>query len=310
MRSLGGRRGRFSGLYLLRYKRLGKTGCLSIHRRQKKCDLRLFHSREIMTDKGFQPVSDAGTRFEAGSFRVGRKPRLTVPWRFPSHSWATFAPAFRDHLNVNLEELLRSLWELKGTSISRSRTSSVSRFPAGKITRCAAYLKKYWYPTPRDRWRGALRNTFLGPSRAMAEWHHLDRLHRSGLSRLRPIAIGEERRRGVLYRALLITEAIEGSLPLVEWLSVQTDRDAALNAVGRWLAALHRNGFCHGALHPRNVVVAPGPDFCPIDPPKARWFVGDRRGSAPMRRELKMLLDDLQLEPNARENVLATYRCV
>ncbi|MEW6746835.1 MAG: lipopolysaccharide kinase InaA family protein [Planctomycetota bacterium] len=201
------------------------------------------------------------------------------------------------------------LWNLDGDPVAVSRTSSVVRLPPGVLAPPAVYLKRYWYPGCRDRLKGSLRNTFLGPSRAEREWFYLLSLWRRHLSPLRPVAFGEDRRLGWLRRAFIATEEIPGSRSALEVWAGASDRDRAalLVALGRWIGSLHDAGFRHGGLRLRNVLVLPDASLAAIDPPKARWFAGPIRARRPAWSELRAVLEEVAPRASLRE-VLGFWR--
>ncbi len=91
-------------------------------------------------------------------------------------------------------------------------------------------------------------------TRSFAEWYLLYHLHRAGLPVPAPIAARFERR-GLLYRADLITQRIEdseslaqrlarGSLPLTRWIEI-----------GRCLRRFHDAGVCHADLNAHNILL-------------------------------------------------------
>ena len=103
---------------------------------------------------------------------------------------------------------------------------------------------KYW-------WRGE------SETRAFAEWYLTYHLHRAGLPVPTPIA-ARYVRKGLFYRADIITQRIEnseplaarllkGPLPLTQWI-----------AVGRCIRRFHDAGVCHADLNAHNILLTPG----------------------------------------------------
>lgn len=220
------------------------------------------------------------------------------------------------HLNPHASDRARErglhlevLWNLEPeVRITSSRTSDVSRVrlppPLLGSVSGEAYRKRYWYPRPRDRWKGFFRNTFFGPSRAAAEYRNLERLHGAGLSRVRPLAYGEERTLRFLRRALLLTEFRPRTETLEAFLGKaafhrqpRRARNSFLSALGRWIARLHSRGYRDRDLFARNVLVHhedPGPAFSKIDAPKGRGGLFAPGYGKPFTRDLADLDGDLR----------------
>ena len=200
-----------------------------------------------------------------------------------------------------------SVWSLAGERVTRSRTSDVVRLAAGTLFTCPTYLKRYWYPRRRDRLKASLRNTFLGRSRAAREWFNLSRLNALGLSPLRPLAMGEHRHLRLLQRAFIVTEELPGSISVHAAIgsSHGAERAALLVDLMAWIATLHRNGFSHGGLYLRNIVMAPGPLFAALDPPKGRWFRRSIHASQRSARDLTAVTTDLRQAVTNAECALA-----
>lgn len=81
-----------------------------------------------------------------------------------------------------------------GTVLKPGATTELRRLEClDHDSRRELYVKKYWYPTPRDRWSGFHRGTFLGISKVQREFENLARLRSFGLDAPAPVAYGEER---------------------------------------------------------------------------------------------------------------------
>jgi len=132
------------------------------------------------------------------------------------------------------------------------------------------YLKVYDYPSASDRRRGWGRTTWLAPSRPAREARALAWLRRHGFGAPEPVLVAENRRFGVLRTALLITAAWPGrpSDEVVRELA-EPDRPGMIDAVVAEVRRLHRAGFRHRNLDPRNVLVRRDPQSAaPV------WSVG------------------------------------
>jgi hypothetical protein len=118
------------------------------------------------------------------------------------------------------------------------------------------YVKTYDYPTTRDRWRGALRNT--GPlvrSRAAREFDALDWMRAQEIPTADPVGVLENRAWGLLHRAVLITRTFPGtSVCLLLPDLPPPERRELGRAVGELVGRLHRAGFRDRNLDPRNLL--------------------------------------------------------
>ncbi len=142
-----------------------------------------------------------------------------------------------------------------GQGVTAARSSRVRRL-ASVVS--VYFIKTYEYPSHADRWRGALRNTFLKPSRARREWDALAWQRRAGLPTAEPVLAWEERRCGWLHRAVLVTREAPGT-PLDRLLpTLPPARQAQVGrAVGDLVRRLHELGFRDRNLDLRNLLAAP-----------------------------------------------------
>ena len=101
----------------------------------------------------------------------------------------------------------------------------------------------------RYLWLGAAR------TRSFAEWRLLAELHRRGLPVPRPIA-AQYVRNGLLYRADLITEQLNGVSTLADAMTSQVLPAERWQAIGRTVAAFHRLGVQHADLNAHNILVS------------------------------------------------------
>lgn len=110
----------------------------------------------------------------------------------------------------------------------------------------------------------ALADWFRG-SAARREWNRTLEAQRRGVPTARPIAFGEQTCHGQVRASCLVTEAIEGAVPLdrfvrdrIETLSPgprQELRRRLLHRVARFVARLHQAGVRHGDFHAGNLLV-------------------------------------------------------
>jgi 3-deoxy-D-manno-octulosonic acid kinase len=96
----------------------------------------------------------------------------------------------------------------------------------------------------------------LARSRAEREWRLLADLQARGLAVPRPIA-ARVRRRGLIYRADLITERIAAAESLAQRLSLAPLDVNEWRAVGQCIRRFHAAGVYHADLNAHNVLLAP-----------------------------------------------------
>ncbi len=227
--------------------------------------------------------------------------------------FVSVSPELAIPLEDSHSERFDRFWNLDVLSpVTEQRTSSVSLVALPEST-CfgtsspeTAYLKRYWFPSLRDRLKGFFRNTFFRSSRAFREYSSLLILNSNGLSRVRPIAYGEERTFRLLRRAFIVTENIPGTTTLKELL-LSSGLDALPLAqrrilaarLGAWTRSIHDIGFEDRGFLPRNILLHRDGDklaFSKIDSPKARGG-----GKAPgTGRKSAVDLIDLERECTSR----------
>ena len=119
-------------------------------------------------------------------------------------------------------------------------------------------------------------------SRPVREWRITARLYEMGLPVPRPVAAAGWRR-GLLYRADLITERVPG-VTLGSQLGKDVCTPGLFRDIGKVVARLHNAGLWHSDLNVKNILVADG-RVSVIDFDKARWI----RSQPALQRNLMRL---------------------
>lgn len=151
------------------------------------------------------------------------------------------------------------------------------------------------------------RYLWLGPdrTRAFAEWRLLAEMHRNGLPVPRPAA-ARVMRRGLYYRADLITVRISGARALSTLLADAMLGAERWRAIGRCLRRFHDRGICHADLNAHNVLLA-GETVHVVD-----WDRGRQREPGAWRRtnlaRLKRSLDKLAAQRSGFHFSLADWQ--
>jgi len=126
------------------------------------------------------------------------------------------------------------------------------------------YVKHYHSPGRIS----ALRHLFR-PSAARREWAKSLEIGRRGVPTVRPIALGEQCRAGLVHDSFLITAAIPGValdeyvadvLPRLDCRLRVRRRRELITAVARLCAAAHRAGVEHNDFHAGNILIQGGAD--------------------------------------------------
>ena len=134
------------------------------------------------------------------------------------------------------------------------------------------FVKRYRYPGWRKRWRGMFRGTFFGVPRAVLEYRALRALQLSGVSAVRPVAVGTRRLARFVTVCYLVTEEVPGAQNLTQYaIDVREGRIALsrperrriVTTLALVIAALHREGRSHGQLYLRNILIRHGPGAVP-----------------------------------------------
>ncbi len=100
--------------------------------------------------------------------------------------------------------------------------------------------------------------------RAEKEFEVAQLMRSHGIPTVRPLALGERRRLGILAESYLVTEASPNHRTLYEWIEEKwrrtksmspAERKSLARELARLTAALHARGLEHRDLHERNIVV-------------------------------------------------------
>ena len=154
------------------------------------------------------------------------------------------------------------------------------------------YIKKYSYPTPRARWSGFYRGTFLGASKVRTEFDSLVRLRAWGLDAPAPVAYGEERQGRWLHRSFLISEGVPDPLSLDLFIRDHLPGLAAgerrrvrrelIDRLADYTRRMHEHRFVHHDYFWRNILLSGASldHFFLIDSHKGRCWRSSAETSA------------------------------
>ncbi len=139
--------------------------------------------------------------------------------------------------------------------------------------------KLYSFPRWGQRWRAALRHTWLGQAKGEREAANLLRLAQGGAPALAPIGCGSRRDRlGFVRASWLWLPYLEGWVSLAEVLRGQAEpppawrnRGRLWQEVGAGVARIHALGCRYRDLRPRNLLLGPA-GMRWIDASKSRWL--------------------------------------
>ncbi len=208
-------------------------------------------------------------------------------------------PAYREALRAaGLDRVAHVLGRTDGRVAAWSRTTETLYVP-GPGDRPGFYVKRYYYRAWDKRLRGALRGTFVGPHRGLAEYRLLREMRHLGLPAVRPVACGTRRVGHFVVVSFLITEEVPGARNLTSLAcDVQAGRCAVspelrraiARRLARQVARMHAAGFAHGQLFWRNTLIrfdlTGQPEFFFLD-------VRPRRGGRHMARRPRWWLTEL-----------------
>jgi tRNA A-37 threonylcarbamoyl transferase component Bud32 len=201
----------------------------------------------------------------------------------------TIAPGWQTWLRrAGLDTVAGVYANPTGNVITQSRTSEVRRIALmadGKPR--VLFLKKYWFNSWQDLWKGMLRGALLGRAKARREFASLQLLHQLGIGAANPVACGEERQAGWLRRSFLITEGVPDPMPLDEFIrdalpalpaaEQRRQRRQLITVLADFTARMHAARFVHHDFFWRNLILsgASREEFFLIDAPKGQlWQPG------------------------------------
>ncbi len=133
---------------------------------------------------------------------------------------------------------------LKPLKESPVRTISICSGPHGQL-----FLKRYKIRGLTDRLK-----YLVVPSKARKEWRMAHRALRKSIPTPLPLAMAERSKGCFLQDALLITQAISPSYPLIELIS-QGGHEGIFFQAARLLSQTHKAGLLHQDLHAGNILV-------------------------------------------------------
>jgi len=198
-------------------------------------------------------------------------------------------------------------WQTRGEWVEapnqrRGGESGVQRLPtkAGQLL----YIKRQIGHLHRS-WRHP-----LGRPTALRELHALQAVRALGI-RVPTLVYGHAQKDAGQWRALLVSEALEGFVSLEQWYAGEQP-EAGLNRrmlqqLALVLGRLHRAGWQHGCLYPKHIYVKPGSGpqadglevaLLDLEKSRRRWFAAaaSRRDMAQLQRHRGAMPDaDWQL---------------
>ena len=134
--------------------------------------------------------------------------------------------------------------------------------------------------------------TGLARSRPVREWRLMRELRRQGLPVPAPVAV-RVAPRGLIYRGDLITERLEGAVPLADLLEAGNASLTLWEWVGATIARFHAAGAWHADLNVRNILVDDASGIWLIDWDRGRLGV---HRAGPLRANLRRLRRSLTKE--------------
>ncbi len=120
----------------------------------------------------------------------------------------------------------------------------------------AVYIKHFLIPNRRAKWRQWFRR-----GKGRNEARRATRLAAFGVPTIEPVALGERRKRGLLYDNNLISPEIGGTIPLDRFMERELKgpggpmRRRLAEVLGELTARLHDGGYVHTDFHPGNLLV-------------------------------------------------------
>jgi len=177
-----------------------------------------------------------------------------------------FAPGWEARLRAaGLNSFEPAFLGEQGTVVRRSGSSEVRRVEV-EGARQVLFLKKSWVTRWAQLRSRVFRGMLFGASQVRREFANLARLHEWQLTEAMPVAFGEERRAGWLWRSFLITTGIAEPMPVDAFIrdvlprlagaERRSVRGELLRQVARLTRVMHARQFTHGDLYWRNLVIA------------------------------------------------------
>ncbi|MEW6252440.1 MAG: lipopolysaccharide kinase InaA family protein [Planctomycetota bacterium] len=212
-------------------------------------------------------------------------------------------PPYRARLRAcGLDTVAKVLARVDGRVAAWSRTTD-TLFVPGPDGAPGFYVKRHFFPTWAKRLRGALRGTFFGRHRGLAETQALGQMRWVGVPAVRPVAYGARRVLHFLAACFLITEEVPGAVNLTTFADdvrhgrrtlTPGQRRALRTTLAEQLAHMHLAGCSHGNLFWRNLLVRYGPDGRPefffLDPQPLHSWERLSPGSGWWLRELAQVM--------------------
>ncbi|WP_300454420.1 lipopolysaccharide kinase InaA family protein [Accumulibacter sp.] len=179
-----------------------------------------------------------------------------------------FAPGWEARLGAcRLDTFDAAFGCAQGTVVRRSGSSEVRRVEVEvEGAPRVLFLKKSWVTRWAELRSRVFRGRLFGASPVRREFANLAWLHEWRLSEAAPVAFGEERRAGWLWRSFLMSTGVAEPMPVDAFIrdvlprlgeaERQVRRGELLRQVARLVHAMHARRFTHGDLYWRNLVIA------------------------------------------------------
>lgn len=188
------------------------------------------------------------------------------------------------------------------------RTAALCR--SADVRLGTVFVKRY-----KSRRAGDVCKHLVVPSKARSEWNALRLFERVGLPCPRPLAFFEQRSLGRLRDSALVVEALDGAVPLIEYVDAPA-RDlpvagavALARDLARYVRRMHDAGIMHRDLHGGNILVQVGVDGVPrlffIDLHRALRL--PRLSGGMRRRDLAQLCNSLAVRSAQKIRFLHEY---
>lgn len=178
-------------------------------------------------------------------------------------------PAYADALRAaGLASVTGVLDRTDGRVAAWSRTTDTIYLPS-PTGGPGFYVKRYRYPSWRNRLRGAFRSTFFARHRGQAECRLLTTMRSLGIPAVRPVAYGSRRCARFVTGCFLITEEAPGARNLTAFAQdvvsgrvtlSREQKQRMITRLARQIADVHAAHFSHGQLFWRNMLVRIGVD--------------------------------------------------